>query len=394
MSDFDLSDINDLTPLGETAPDPELDSEPTDLAVEETSTDFEVDVERPTPAIELTPELHAEHTTEATVSNTYFDGGTVELEWSAYGDGTAWAWGPDGSYYEQFSDGSVAQWCPDGSTILHYPDGSVLAWGPDGTPYDPWAYVNGQGADAQTDPAYPDAPAEDQGQDTWQDDSAYVDDEVAMDDWDGVYGNSYAWHEDWFWQQVDGYCGPTSVAIIVNEYFEENITNPEFMVDQAYQQGLVQDISQGMQSDDILTLLESQGVPAERTYSSMNDLGARLEAGYGVIAVVDSGEIWGDDPADAYYEDNTPDHALVVTEVNVYDGTVTLADPGTPNGNALTVPIDQFEDAWADSDFEMISTTEADPDLVDQDALSAGGGEAADRPDLALINLTGTDRIR
>ncbi|WP_448853104.1 C39 family peptidase [Corynebacterium frankenforstense] len=414
MSEFDFSDFSNLTPLGESTPDPELDPETTDLTAEETSGDLEVDVERPSPTIELTPEMHAKHVTEATASNSYFDGSTVELEWSSYGDGTSWAWGPDGSYYEQFSDGSVAQWCPDGSTILHFPDGSAMAWDAYGMPYDPFAFVDGNGtgtdlgtdtgtdlgtdlgADDPAEPVFPDVPGEDEGRQNLGEETGYGDDSVSMDDWDGVYGNSYEWHDDWFFQEIDGYCGPTSVAIIVNEYFGANIADPNYMADQAYQQGLVEDISQGMPIPNILELLQSQGVPAERSYSSMEDLGQRLESGYGVIAMVDSGELWGD-PADEYYEDNTLDHALVVTEVNVYDGTVTLADPGTPDGNAMVVPIDEFEDAWADSGYDMISTTEPDPDLVAQDTASAGGAPAADsadRPDLALINLSGSDRIR
>ena len=63
---------------------------------------------------------------------------------------------------------------------------------------------------------------------------------------DGVYGNAYEWHGDWFFQETNGYCGPTSAAIIINEYFDAGITDPEYMVNQAYEMGLTDNISQGM----------------------------------------------------------------------------------------------------------------------------------------------------
>ena len=206
--------------------------------------------------------------------------------------------------------------------------------------------------------------------------------EPALDD-DGVYGNSYEWNSDWFYQQVDGYCGPTSVAIIANEFSDAGITDPQVMVDQAYNMGLTQDISEGLYMEDIQTLLDASGVPCETVTSSMDDLAARLDAGCGVIAAVDSGELWGDS-ADAAGEDNMPDHALVVSEIDTNTGMVTLEDPGNPDGNGTQVPISQFEDAWADSGFQMVATTEGDPDL----------GGTSDNPQLAFVNVTGSDVIQ
>ena len=115
----------------------------------------------------------------------------------------------------------------------------------------------------------------------------------------------------------------------------------------------------------------------------MDDLAARLDAGCGVIAAVDSGELWGDS-ADAAGEDNMPDHALVVTEIDTNTGMVTLEDPGNPDGNGTQVPISQFEDAWADSGFQMVATTEGDSDL----------GGTSDNPQLAFVNVTGSDVIQ
>lgn len=200
---------------------------------------------------------------------------------------------------------------------------------------------------------------------------------------DGVYGNAYEWHGDWFFQETNGYCGPTSAAIIINEYFDAGITDPEYMVNQAYEMGLTDNISQGMYMADVQKLLAANGVPCENVTSSMDDLANRLESGYGIIAFVDAGEVWGTDN-DTASGDSNPDHFLVVTEIDTNTGTVTLADPGDPNGNSREIPINEFEEAWADSNYEIISTTTADPEL----------GGAVDNPQLAIANVTGDVVIR
>lgn len=203
--------------------------------------------------------------------------------------------------------------------------------------------------------------------------------------YDGVAGNQFVWSDDWFYQEVDGYCGPSSVAIILNEFAGAGITNPEYMVAQALELGLMDDPTQGMYSRNIAELLSANGVGAEVQYSSIDDLAWKLEMGYGVIACIDGGEVWLDNDTDIYSEDNLPDHALVVTQVDFNGGTVTLADPGTPEGNSITVSIEQFEDAWADSDFEMVTTTEIDPDLADP--------RMAEQH-FAIVNATRSDVIR
>lgn len=203
--------------------------------------------------------------------------------------------------------------------------------------------------------------------------------------YDGIAGNQFAWHDTWFYQEVHGYCGPTSVAIILNEFLGAGITNPEYMVEQAVALGFMGDPTQGMTTPDIAGLLTSQGVPAEVQYSGIDDLATKLEMGYGVIACVDSGEIWLDNDMDLTGEDNLPDHALVVTEIDFNNGTVTLADPGFPDGNGLIVPIGQFEDAWADSGFEMVATTGINLDLADP---------ALTGQRMAIVNATRSDVIQ
>ncbi|MGO4205013.1 hypothetical protein AB4Z09_25405 [Rhodococcus sp. TAF43] len=119
----------------------------------------------------------------------------------------------------------------------------------------------------------------------------------------------------------------------------------------------------------------------------MDDLAAKLADGYGVIAMVDSGELWT--PAEEIVEDNKPDHVLVVAGIDTDRGVMILSDPGNPDGTGLEVPIAQFEDAWADSGNTMLVADDTDPDLV--------AGAPADETAMALqprlwamVDLIGT----
>ncbi|OZC42661.1 hypothetical protein CH289_27085 [Rhodococcus sp. RS1C4] len=181
---------------------------------------------------------------------------------------------------------------------------------------------------------------------------------------DRVHGNPVQWTIDWFYQQVDGYCGPAVVGQLVAEYTDANITDPQHLVDRAVELGLLsaEDPAAGMMLSDIERLLEDQGVPATISSGSLDDLRARLGDGHAVIAMVDSGEIW--QPSSEGVEDERPDHVLVVAGIDDERGVVILSDPGVPNGSQLEVPIEQFEQAWADSGNQMLVADHPDPDLI------------------------------
>ncbi|WP_249353507.1 C39 family peptidase [Rhodococcus sp. Q] len=188
---------------------------------------------------------------------------------------------------------------------------------------------------------------------------------------DGVHGNPEAWTLNWFFQQVDGYCGPAAVSQIVSQYTGIDITGPQKLVDRALELGLMTDPSEGMTLPNIEALLEDQGVPCTVTDSSLDDLRGKLDDGYGVIAMVDSGEIW--QPEQEAGEDDTADHVLVVAGIDDNRGVVILSDPGTPGGNQLEVPIAQFEAAWADSGNQMLVTDAPDDGLATAPTPAAGG---------------------
>ncbi|SEB66459.1 C39 family peptidase [Rhodococcus koreensis] len=204
---------------------------------------------------------------------------------------------------------------------------------------------------------------------------------------DGVYGDPVEWSVNWFFQQVDGYCGPSSAAQVIAQYTGVVIDDPQQLVDRALELGLMQDgdPAQGMTLPNLEILLEDQGVPCTVQDGTIDDLKTTLEAGHGVIAMVDSGEIRNPDQEAG--EDDTADHFLIVAGIDDTRGVVILSDPGAPNGNQLEVPIDQFEDAWADSGHKMLVADAPDPDLADHPHPVAASVAAPDRR-WAMIDLS------
>ena len=91
------------------------------------------------------------------------------------------------------------------------------------------------------------------------------------------------------------------------------------------------------------------------------------------MLAVDSGEIWyGED-----VEDDAADHAVVVTGVDEERGVVIVSDPGDPEGNAKEYPIEQFEDAWADSGYAAA--------VCDVSPEELSGGAATEAPEEPVV---------
>lgn len=122
----------------------------------------------------------------------------------------------------------------------------------------------------------------------------------------------------------------------------------------------------GTSPADVGKLLELHGVPVSQ-YENANifNLVNELAQGHKVIVGVDSGELWKDDIFDKIFEDNTADHALIVSGVDTSDPNnvkVIVTDPGT--GNLLKeYSMEEFVDAWEDSNCFMMATNDPVPEI-------------------------------
>lgn len=130
---------------------------------------------------------------------------------------------------------------------------------------------------------------------------------------------------------------------------------------------------QGTPIQSVGELMELLGVDCHQSYNNtVFDLVSELSQGHRVIVSVDSGELWAKTFEEAFsekFEDwsgiQGADHALIVAgvEVNPYnsfDVRVVLTDPGTGQLR-VSYSLEEFIDAWKDSNCFMVSTEEPAP---------------------------------
>lgn len=162
-------------------------------------------------------------------------------------------------------------------------------------------------------------------------------------------------------QIYDDTCAVKSQELILED-FGIHISETELAIE-ASQNGWFEN---GTPPQFVGNLLELHGIPVSH-YENANifNLVNELAQGHKVIVGVDSGELWHDDVLDQYFEDNRADHALIVSGINTADPNnikVILTDPGT--GDVMKeYPMEEFVDAWQDSNCYMVATDIAVPEI-------------------------------
>lgn len=109
-------------------------------------------------------------------------------------------------------------------------------------------------------------------------------------------------------------------------------------------------------------LLEYHGLPVQQQlHGSIFNLVSELSKRHPIIVGVDSGELWNkgiDETMEDLIFGEFPDHALIVGGIEyndlLSDWQVNVIDPGTGE-NLTSYDLEQFEDAWADSDYFMVT---------------------------------------
>ena len=170
-------------------------------------------------------------------------------------------------------------------------------------------------------------------------------------------------------QQVYGdTCAIKSQQLILND-FGIPVTEDQ-CVQYSIEHGWYANDGSGTKMIDIGKLLCDAGVPCTQTDgANVYDLANQLAQGHKIIVTVDSGELWDNSILDwlkDIFFGNTPDHALIVAGIDMTDPDnpmVIVTDPG--NGHpAQPYPLDQFMDAWSDSNCFMVSTDIATPEAT------------------------------
>jgi hypothetical protein len=183
---------------------------------------------------------------------------------------------------------------------------------------------------------------------------------------DSIVGNPSDAIQEWHQQAYDDTC-----AISSQEFILDSITGQDFNEDDLRQQAIDNGWytpGGGTPLDQIGNLLEANGIEVERGYErTLDDLESQLAHGGHVIVALDSEELWTseqnlDDVKLSqlpWLPDNQVDHAVQVIGIDrsdVSNPMVILNDPGHPDGKGMMVPLNQFVDAWGDSDNFMMNT--------------------------------------
>ncbi|MCB0976779.1 MAG: C39 family peptidase [Acidimicrobiales bacterium] len=265
-----------------------------------------------------------------------------------FGDGTGAQYVIADTDGDGIVDTAVAD--TDGDGIID--ESETLADGASGddptTTTDPETTVNVD----PTDPA-----AEISGQ---PDDGPFVTDDQPDAGDDGVHGDprgDMQYHQT---QPGPVDCLPTSVAMAINEATGSDVDAAD-VVQMANDLGFMGEA--GMSVDNAATLFENYGMDAEVGTGTVDDLRAALDAGDPVVVGIDAADLYSGDGG-PFDQGMVSGHAVVITGID--DGPPTMIyinDPGFPDGAGLEIPLDQFEDAWDDSDHALVTATAEGEDV-------------------------------
>lgn len=206
--------------------------------------------------------------------------------------------------------------------------------------------------------------------------------DLNLNNYTGVIGDFYNPYQ----QEGIDTCAIKSQQIIMKDFGLD--VSEQQLVDYSADKGWYTE--GGTAPADVGRLLVDAGIPCTQSIGATKyDLINELAQGHKVIVGVDSGELWDNGILD-WLKDlvgmETPDHALIVAGIDTTDPDnpmVILTDPGTGDA-AKPYPLDQFMDAWADSQNFMVATDVPTPQSV-ADFTQAG------MTDMHLPEVAGVD---
>lgn len=161
-------------------------------------------------------------------------------------------------------------------------------------------------------------------------------------------------------QEFPDTCAIKSQQIILESH-DINVSEQD-LVEESIDKGWYVPGQGGTMPEDVGNLLEEHGMTVNHfDNATIDDIASELAKGHQVIVGVDSGELWQPghfESLEDFFKLGGADHALIVSGIQVNSLTpereVLLTDPGTGEVTH-TYTMDQFEDAWDDSDNFMIS---------------------------------------
>lgn len=177
--------------------------------------------------------------------------------------------------------------------------------------------------------------------------------DTSIDD-DGIVGDPADDMENWHLQETDSSCAVCAQEFVLEELLDRDFTEEELR-DFAEQNGWYSE--NGTPMEDVGNILEAYGLQVNKHEGgSIEDIEKCLDNGGSVIVGLDADEIWYGDN-DIFGPGDDANHAVEVIGVDYSDPDnpmVILNDSGTPDGCGSEIPLDQFMDAWEDSNCFMV----------------------------------------
>lgn len=171
---------------------------------------------------------------------------------------------------------------------------------------------------------------------------------------DGISGDPVSSMEHWEFQGNTNRCALYSQMFIVEEFTGQDIDIEDF-AEIAYEQGWFNDGTTFLNTNK---MLDYYGIENEMSFhNDIDDIENCLDSGGKVIVAIDADEIWYGEGNDLFSPSSAANHAVEVIGIdytNPERPMVILNDSGNPNGKGVMVPMEDFMDAWKDSECQMI----------------------------------------
>jgi hypothetical protein len=178
---------------------------------------------------------------------------------------------------------------------------------------------------------------------------------------DNIIGDPASDMENWHCQTYNDTCAVVSQEFVLEELLGEDFDEDELR-DIALENGWYTD-GGGTPMEHVGDLLEVYGLQVDQSNGgTIDDISACLENGGSVIVGIDADEIWEAGHNDikdellgdfAFAPGVDANHAVEVIGIDNSDPDhvmVILNDPGSPDGCGVMIPLEEFQDAWDDSD--------------------------------------------
>jgi hypothetical protein len=172
-----------------------------------------------------------------------------------------------------------------------------------------------------------------------------------------IYGHPEEDLKHWHKQNNEDTCAIVSQEYILDSFSDYDFSEEE-LINEAIKKGYYIPGS-GTLPYYVGNLLEDHGIEVQRSEgNTIDDIKEKLIHEQKIIVGVDANEIWApsefEQLKDLYFMPEA-NHAVMVTGYNDETQTVTLNDPGHPNGAGIKVALNDFENAWHDANCFMVT---------------------------------------